>query len=432
LFLSSFSWAVSISRGLNFGSGETGAAWSNRFQPRFARMNQSARYLYILAFLTAIPGGALALEEQFSAEPESSPKPNQHEQALYQSRRPVLFATPDVNQVFEKEAYPEPEFLPESAYAPAIPEDPRIPAEEENESGLQLATYPMEDNGTRDTDPEGHYTEPRWNPFPFLTEQLACLPKDEQGFVWKETSSTTTALPGSASNLGIVTEDVRSVMYFGQLPILQFAPRFGWHLLSGPTSTDLPPQLYDGGLDVSLYLPLSKRWSFLGMVGPSVFTDGRNTSSDAFRMTGRAIGFYQWSDTLKVSVGFLYLGRQDIRALPVGGVIWQPSEDLKAEILFPRPKIARRCYHNGDREGWVYLVGELGGNSWAIERASGLNDIVTYRDYRLIAGFEFVHGKLYRWLVETGYVFGRQVEYVSDIGNTTISPTGLLRVGFTF
>jgi hypothetical protein len=397
---------------------------------QFARMKQSA--LYLLALLLAGSAGvALALEERFFAESETAAKPGQHEHALYQSPRTKVFATPDVNQVFEKEAYPQPEFLPESAYTSPSPTDPLLP-DASAESGLQLATYPMEDNGTRDTDPEGHYSQPGWNPFPFLTEQLACMPKEERGLVWKETSSTTTALPGSSSNLGIVTEDVRSVIYFGQLPIVQLAPRFGWHLLSGPSSTDLPPQLYDGGLDVSLYLPLSARWSFLGMVGPSIFTDGRNTSSDAFRMTGRAIAFYEWSATMKISAGFLYLGRQDIRALPVGGVIWQPSEDFKAEILFPRPKIARRCYHEGDREGWLYMVGELGGNSWAIERSSGLDDIVTYRDYRLIAGFELVHGKQYRWLVETGYVFGRQIEYASDIGNTTVSPTGLLRAGLTF
>lgn len=381
--------------------------------------------LLTLLLLTLVGPGANADEpgggEQVRA-------PDQHRHSLFITAHPSLFTSPNVDEVFEKDTFPEPEFLPPEAY-----EDGPGPTfqEEGQPSPLQLVQYPMEDSAARDDDPEGHYAEPRWNPFPFLSAPSACTP-DERGLIWKERSVTTTTLPGTYGNLGITTFDFRTVAYLGQFPILQVAPRFGWHLLGGPDTTDVPPQLYDTGVDTSLFLPLGSRWSFWGMVGPSLFTDGQNLTSQAFRMTGRALLFYQLSETTKLSAGFLYLGRADVKALPAGGVIYKPNDRLKAELLFPKPKVAYRLSLNGGIERWCYLAGEFGGNTWAVERTSGADDLLTYRDYRLIAGFEHVQQDAWRWLLEAGFVFGRKISYTSGLGDVTLSPTGLIRCGIVF
>ena len=67
-------------------------------------------------------------------------------------------------------------------------------------------------------------------------------------------------------------------------------------------------------------------------------------------------------------------------------------------------------------------------------RASGLDDIITYRDWRFIVGVESkVKGPVgLGWLVEVGYVFNREVEY--SVGPGTFDPksTALLRAGLTY
>jgi hypothetical protein len=372
---------------------------------------------------------ALVAEEPQWAAPKQTPAPNQHRQSLYITPHPSLFTAPDVETVFERDAFPPREILPPEAYEDGA----------EMESGemdapgskLQLVQYPMEDSAARDEDPEGHYEEPRWNPFPAL--KLPQLPETtERGLIWKDRAVTTTVLPGYNGNLGITSFDFRGTTYFGRAPFLQMAPRFGWHLLDGPNNADLPPQLYDFGLDTTLYVPAGAKWAFLGMAGPSMFSDFKNTSSQAFRMTGRAIAFYQWSETTKLAGGFLYLGRSDIKALPAGGVFYTPNPDVKAEIFFPKPKVSYRLSHDDGSERWCYLAGEFGGNSWAIQRANGLDDQVAYRDYRLILGLEQTAKADYRWLIETGFVFGRRIQYQSGIGDTRQPPTGMIRCGIVF
>ncbi|WP_437187100.1 DUF6268 family outer membrane beta-barrel protein [Planctomicrobium sp. SH668] len=297
---------------------------------------------------------------------------------------------------------------------------------------IQLAEYPTQDSGSRDEDPKGHYTEPSWNPFPFLSEQYASMPRDPRRIVLKEIAVTDTVLFPVGGDFGMNTLDLRGTLFFGKLPILTFSPRFSYHSIMDRQSAGLPSQLYDTGIDAFLYLPLTPKWSLITGVGPSMFTDGHNLSSEAFRMTGRAIAMYQYSEFTKLAFGFLYLGREDVPAIPFGGVYYTPHENFKMELVFPRPKVAWKLASADQNENWVYLLGELGGNSWAVERFGGFNDIMTLRDYRLIGGFEQIRNKDFRWLVEAGFVFGREVEYRSNIGNSKQSPTGLVRGGLVF
>jgi hypothetical protein len=83
-------------------------------------------------------------------------------------------------------------------------------------------------------------------------------------------------------------------------------------------------------------------------------------------------------------------------------------------------------------EDWAYFLAEFGGNTWAIQRASGVGDKVTLADYRLMVGVErkLNGGAGYR--LEGGYVFGRRVEYLSGVGDFTPPSTFIVRGGVTF
>lgn len=375
-----------------------------------------------LAFFSlAVVVSAPALRAD-SIETTPARAPNQHAPYSYIPASTAGFQVPDVNTVFDKETYPEPEFLPPEVWEEAA----EIPLDE----GVQLTQYPFEDSAARDEDPAGHSATPRWNPVPYISRQLAMLPP-ERGLIRKETSGVLTVLPAPEEGLGVTDVDLRTVIYPGRLPFFQLTPRFGWHLLS-ESGLGLPPQVYDLGLDATVFLPLGERWSVMGMVSPNLFTDFENTGSDAFRMTGRVMAFYAPSPALKLAAGALYLGREDVAALPAAGLIWWPRDDIKAEVIFPKPKLAWRFSRDGDRERWAYLAGEFGGNSWAIRTPAGTDDMFTYRDYRLILGYEHIAGSQLRWLVEAGYVFGRVVEFRSLPGEFDQDATGLIRAGLVF
>jgi hypothetical protein len=144
------------------------------------------------------------------------------------------------------------------------------------------------------------------------------------------------------------------------------------------------------------------------------------------------MAYYTASPNLQWAGGVVYLDRQDLPALPAFGVILTPRDDLRYELMFPKPRLAWRQYFTPLYEQWVYITGELGGQSWAVERSGGGNDIATYRDLRLVLGMERKRNSGRMLFVEGGYVFGREVEYESNVGKLSPGDTAFLRVGGAF
>jgi hypothetical protein len=167
-------------------------------------------------------------------------------------------------------------------------------------------------------------------------------------------------------------------------------------------------------------------------IAPSVFTDSNNTGRHAFRLPGRALAFWKYSESLTLTGGVLYLDRDDVQAIPSAGVLWYPRDDWKFELVAPRPRIAWRFSQDDGSARWAYLVGEFGGGTWAIRRASGVHDVATLSDYRLMLGYERKWTSGRSWAAEAGYVFSRQSEYTSGIGDTDLPGAALVRLGATY
>jgi hypothetical protein len=244
---------------------------------------------------------------------------------------------------------------------------------------------------------------------------------------------------GSGDDLGIMSLDLREVLVFPRLPGLMLIPGFATHLLSGPDSVDLPGALYDNWIEVRWLKKFDDRWTADLAITPSLFTDYENLGSDAVRMQARAIALWSWRTDLQFAFGFLYLDREDIAALPMAGLIWTPNDDYKAELLFPRPRLMYRLSGDETFSRWVYVGGEFGGGSWAIERTGGgpppnnpKDDIVTYSVLRFLVGYEAKKAKGFSPRVEAGFNFNRSVEFKSGKGDFDPDNTAMLRFGGSF
>lgn len=211
-------------------------------------------------------------------------------------------------------------------------------------------------------------------------------------------------------------------------------PGYNMYLMADPGGVhDLPPRLNTVYVDFTWAPLFFEHHRLLLSVAPSLFTDFEAETSEAFRLTGKAL--YVWDtvpDKLQFVVGVLYLNRDNIRLLPAGGAIWKPTPDFCFELIFPKPKLGMRVNVGAGYEDWIFVTAEFGGNTWAIVRDNGLPDKVTWSDYRLMTGYErrLDGGAGYR--LEAGYVFGRQLEYASGIGDYDPEPTFLIRGGITF
>lgn len=202
---------------------------------------------------------------------------------------------------------------------------------------------------------------------------------------------------------------------------------FTW--LTGPDTTDLPPYLFSLFVDVGAGVKASDDWSFDVVVSPSWNTDFANKSYQLFRLPWQAVNTFKLNEECKLVVGVTDLDREDIRFLPVAGVIYKPLDGSKEfDLVFPRPKAAWRLSQVDDVCLWGYIAGELGGNSYSIQRPGAVHDIVTLRDYRLLVGFEQRGEKRHACRLEAGWIFGRSVKYASGIGDFDPGQTAMIRI----
>ena len=114
------------------------------------------------------------------------------------------------------------------------------------------------------------------------------------------------------------------------------------------------------------------------------------------------------------------------------GIIHSPNHLWRLEFVFPQPRFAYRILDGDASSTWVYVGGEFGGDTWAIQRTTGRNDVVTYSDWRLKFGIEWKAESGHHVYLETGYVFNRELEYRSRRGDYDPSSTAMLRFGVTY
>jgi hypothetical protein len=236
-------------------------------------------------------------------------------------------------------------------------------------------------------------------------------------------SSNTSWLLGGGNQFGMFSlESLPTLKPGAQTGIVT---GIGLHWLSGPVQTDLPPRLFDFqiGLQRRKWLTESLGYDIAARVG--AFSDFEGSAREGIRYPSHGVAFLKLDPKVQLVLGVDYLSRDDIKILPVAGLILNPRDDLRLDLVFPRPCI--EWQFNPDNS--LYLAGELGGGTWAIERTPAANDVVTYRDYRLLLGISHRSDEGSQAALEFGYVFGRHLSYRSGQGD--YSPIDTLVIQLT-
>jgi hypothetical protein len=244
---------------------------------------------------------------------------------------------------------------------------------------------------------------------------------------------------GGSDGLGLSSMQLRTIL---AVPIpsreypLIITPGFAVHYFDGPAGPDLPARVYDAYAQLRWMRRLGSRWGIDLAVTQGVFSDFQQATCVNYRIMGHAVAAWTYSDTLKFVLGAAYTDRLSAEVLPVCGLIWNPHDEVKYELVFPHPRIARRFYTFGayadDVQDWLYLAGEFGGGIWTIERTSGALDRFDYTDFRAVLGLERkVIGGLDARL-EVAYVFRREIRYESGTPGLKPPDTVMLRGGLTY
>jgi hypothetical protein len=204
--------------------------------------------------------------------------------------------------------------------------------------------------------------------------------------------------------------------------------------LSGPTTPDLPPTLYDAYVDFTWNLRITQRSSHVFSVAPGYYSDFQQSSGHALRVTGKWVGAYEVvRNRITLITGTIYLGRDDLKMLPMTGLVFTPNDWSRFEAMFPNPRASLRLRSEESFEDWLYSGFDFyGGQTYAIERANASIDRVSILDSRAVLGYERRRQGGAGWNMESGWVFDRQVRYHNDHSEDfRPKPTYYFRIGFT-
>ncbi len=213
--------------------------------------------------------------------------------------------------------------------------------------------------------------------------------------------------------------------------LLVAIPRFRTDWIDGPIAIDMPARLYSASVDIGFRWKMSPEWALIGGVQPGWYTDDQSDSKGQRLGALLLVTHELVPETLTLSAGIARLDCNDIDLIPAGGVTWIPNPETRFDLVFPRPKISRRIGHVPYmQEDWAYIGASFGGGTWAVRRDSGMDDELTMRDFRLLAGVERILDGGSGFNAEVGYVFNRHIEYASDeiqvdFGNSFIVETGI-------
>jgi hypothetical protein len=271
--------------------------------------------------------------------------------------------------------------------------------------------------------------------------QAVKLPPGVRAGMFQKVTFTGTWLPAHSNEsdaLGVGELDTSVVLgfpFFRRDTPLLVTPRFEASMLENAAALDLPATLYGASTEFRHMRSFTGTpWAMDLAVAVGYYSDFEISTSEAVRTSGRALAVYEGRRGTKWIVGVVYLNRAGASVLPVAGLIHEPSSDVRWELIFPRPRVAWRLQGSVRAdERWFYLGGEFGGGVWSIARRStGELDELSYRDLRLLVGYERkILGGLSRRF-EFGYVFDREVEFDSSAPNVSLDDALFARLSVSY
>ena len=169
-------------------------------------------------------------------------------------------------------------------------------------------------------------------------------------------------------------------------------------------------------------------------------SDLDNTSRDAWQIRAGGFALYRPNERWSWAFGALATGRNDIPVIPAVGAMWEPTPHFRVNLMMPNPRVSYLLAESGTRQHWGYVGGGLSGGTWAYDRASRVGEQLSYREFRLVLGWESMPPRPpgtfrttgTRLNTEIGYVFGREFEFERGGAEIEADDALLLRTGISF
>lgn len=215
--------------------------------------------------------------------------------------------------------------------------------------------------------------------------------------------------------------------------ILTTTKEFRLRNWSGPVGTaGLPGSAFRFGLDFALETPKQGPFSIELALNPSINSDlDASPTSDMWQLDGRGAMVFQLDQFWTMAVGAQFWDRVNDQVLPYGGFVYR-DDFWEWRLMFPEARISLFLGNEPYWSKWMYVRAEYHIEAYEISTAIPGSDEVELEDWRVALGFQMDAGA-YRWFVEGGWVFNRDVTYKRNTASNFSPDTGFIgRVGIRY
>jgi len=202
--------------------------------------------------------------------------------------------------------------------------------------------------------------------------------------------------------------------------------------IDAPDSAHLPDALHNLSLNLGAVYHVDDRLTLGLRVSPGVGSDFKALSAGDIRVPVAFHANFQAFPTLSLIGGIAYTGmNHSYPVLPVLGLVYTPSEQWVFALGFPRTG----AIYKPDRKIDLYAGVEFSGGEYQLHDPSVGAGVISYRDYRAVAGADYRLFPFAKLGVAGGYAFARKFVFYdgnrSDI-NVDGAPFGRVALTFTW
>lgn len=250
---------------------------------------------------------------------------------------------------------------------------------------------------------------------------------------WNASVQTTwfpdSAIRNTGGEIGMQEVEAKFGRSYQLSPAFNLSTDFAYSLriLDAPDSARLPEELHTVSVKWSGNYQVNKDTGLTFLVAPSLNGDFKVIGTDDIRMQIGLMGRYNMSAKLTLLAGLIYRqGFESLPVLPIIGAMYRPDEHWTLSLAAPRPGVT----YSPDKTSSYYIGGEFASSEYQLHDASLGAKIISYRDYRALAGAEFLLFSAIKLNIAAGYAFDRKfVFYDGARDDVKVDDSPFARIG---
>ncbi len=224
-------------------------------------------------------------------------------------------------------------------------------------------------------------------------------------------SSDLQNIPADAGITDYRLKAVRNIKIDNRLTV-NVGGGYGLKNIDASASAALPQDLHALFIEAGANYRINDRAFATLKMTPGFYSDFKDLGTDDLRMPILALGSYSFENGFTAIGGFIYrLGYHSNAFIPALGFSYQPNQYWRIDLIAPRPAVT----YFASPQIQLYVAGDFASDEYELKDKSLGAKVIKYRDYKAMAGLNYLPVPAIKLSTSVGYAFERKFEFYDAI-----------------